>query len=443
MKMIEGIEDARRFVRELEASRLSSAEETRVVVREIIDDVRRDGDSAVARSLEKFDRISIAPDAIAIDVASLADEPIDPALRDAIEMAIARIEHFHRRQQQSGYEYTEGDSRFEHRVRPIRRAGIYVPGGRAVYLSTLIMCAVPARLAGVPSMVVATTPRAASRPELRHTCRRLGIETIYQCGGAAGVAALALGTGTLARVDKIVGPGNSFVTQAKSLLLGEVGIDMTAGPTEVVVIADESAEPALIAADLLAQAEHGEDSGVFLVTTSDTLAGAVVRLIDERLRGGNAETAKVSTANHGAVIVVPSIDDCIDITNRIGPEHVEVQTRDADAVAARVDDCGAIFVGGTTPVAAGDYIAGPNHVLPTGGAARFFSPLGVYDFYKRSNLVRLAPAEIEAIGGNAALLARLEGLPLHAESVEKRLSQCTLSEVESKFTLSEAKGLTR
>jgi histidinol dehydrogenase len=430
MKKIEARDAALAFVRELEASRLSSAEETRSVVRAIIDDVRRDGDAAVSRSLEKFDRVTIASDRIAIDVAALAEERIDPEVSGAIETAIARIENFHERQRQGGYEYLAGTSRYEHRVRPLRRAGIYVPGGRAVYLSTLIMCAIPARVAGVPSLVIATTPRAAARPELRYTCRRLGIETIYQCGGAAGVAALALGTASLERVDKIVGPGNSFVTQAKSFLLGEVGIDMTAGPTEVVVIGDDSTDPALAASDLLAQAEHGEDSAVILVTTSALLANAVAARIDERLRGPNAETAAVSIANHGAIILLATIDDCVEITNRIGPEHVEVQTRDADAVAARVDDCGAIFVGGETPVAAGDYIAGPNHVLPTGGAARFFSPLGVYDFYKRSNLVRLAATEIGEIGASAALLARLEGLPLHAESVEMRLRGVPASEVE-------------
>jgi len=455
MKVIQGLAAAKEFVLELERSRVTSAEDAKRVAKEIVDEVRAGGDVAVARSLARFDKVTIAPSQILQEVApwtaDLRSAPglsaeegrrgrlrspnsapeadqrsavhgVSPELVAAIEMAIERIERFHSNQKQSGYAYSEGSSRFEHRVRPLRRVGIYVPGGRAVYLSTLIMCAVPARLAGVESLVVATTPRAADRPELRYACSRLGIKEVYQCGGAAGVAALALGTATLERVDKIVGPGNSFVTQAKSLLLGEVGIDMTAGPTEVVVIADESADAALVAADLLAQAEHGEDSATILITDSAQLASEVAAEIAQQLDAGDYETARQSTSRHGAILVVGSIDEAVELTNRIGPEHVEVQTRDADDVAARVDNCGAIFVGDLTPVAAGDYIAGPNHVLPTGGAARFFSPLGVYDFYKRSNLVRLADDEMRLVGRNAALLARIEGLPLHAESLDKRLN---------------------
>ena len=421
MKLIKGLDAARGFVASMESARLSSAGDARKVAQAIIDQVRAEGDVAVAGVLQRFDGISIEPRAIASKICPREEEKVAPELVDAIEMAIERIGRFHAQQRQAGYSYREGSSAFEHRVRPLRRVGIYVPGGRAVYLSTLMMCAVPARLAGVESLVIATTPRAAERAELKYLCTRLGITEIYRCGGAAGIAALALGTETLERVDKIVGPGNSYVTQAKNLLLGEVGIDMTAGPTEVVIIADETSDATIVAGDLLAQAEHGEDSATILVTASERVAENVTAEVQRLLAGGSFETAAISTKNHGAVLLVESIDEAVDLTNRIGPEHVEVQTENADAVGARIDNCGAVFVGKFTPVAAGDYIAGPNHVLPTGGAARFFSPLGAYDFYKRSNLVRLEERELRGVGEAASLLARLEGLPLHAESIDRRL----------------------
>jgi histidinol dehydrogenase len=289
----------------------------------------------------------------------------------------------------------------EHRVRPLRRVGCYVPGGRAVYVSTLIMTAVPARIAGVSEIVVATTPAAASRDELHYVCNRLGVETIYQCGGAAGVAALALGTESLPRVDKIVGPGNQYVTAAKTRLVGEVGIDMTAGPTELVVIADETADVSFVQADLDAQQEHGADSVVTCISIGKPL--------DVR-----------ATRN----LVASSREEAMAIANRIAPEHLSIQTRDPQQLADLAENCGAIFCGPYSPVAAGDYVAGPNHVLPTAGSARFFSVLGVYDFIKRSNVITLTAAELAAIGPSAEIIATFEGLPAHAASIEKRRTAC-------------------
>lgn len=361
------------------------------VADEQIAGVRARGDAFVAEQIERFDRVKVERILITPTLPS-----IDPALARAIDVAIERVEAFHLPQLPSSYRR----GNLTHRVRPLRRAGIYVPGGRAVYLSTLIMCAVPARIAGVRELVVATTPSAAARPELQYVCAKLGVREIYQAGGAAGIAAMALGTESLERVDKIVGPGNSYVTAAKARLVGEVGIDMTAGPTELVVIADDSANAGYVIADLMAQAEHGDDSAVLLLTTSEALA----RRMPER----------------AITFLCESLDEAVTIANRIAPEHLSIQTRDAESLAERAENCGAIFVGPYSPVAAGDYIAGPNHVLPTAGSARFFSPLGTYDFVKRSNVVTLTRDELAEIGPYAAALANFEGLPNHARSVTAR-----------------------
>jgi len=261
----------------------------------------------------------------------------------------------------------------------------------------LIMGAVPARIAGVEELVVITTPSAAARDELHYACTRLGIREIYQCGGAAGIAAGAIGTQTLKRVDKIVGPGNQYVTAAKALLVGTVGIDMTAGPTELVVIADESSNVAFVQADLDAQAEHGPDSTVICI--------AIGQPLDVR-----------ATLN----LTVATRDEAIALADRIAPEHVSIQAHSPEQIAARLENCGAIFCGPFSPVAAGDYVAGPNHVLPTGGSARFFSPLGVYDFVKRSNVITLTAEALASISDAGERIATFEGLPNHAASIAAR-----------------------
>jgi histidinol dehydrogenase len=271
-------------------------------------------------------------------------------------------------------------------------------------VSTLIMCAVPARIAGVPDIVVATTSKAAETPELQYACARLGIRQIYRSGGAAAIAAMAIGTQTLERVDKIVGPGNSYVTAAKARLVGEVGIDMTAGPTELVVIADDSANPELVAADLLAQAEHGPDSAVILFTTSDRVAREVEALL----------------AGRAVIFTVAIPDQAVAYTNRIAPEHLSIHAKNAEAIAARTENCGAIYCGPFSAPAAGDYVLGSNHVLPTAGSGRFFSPLGVYDFVKRTNVITAGRNDLREIAAQADALAQFEGLPLHGKSVMAR-----------------------
>ncbi len=384
--------EAEAALRAIEERRAASNDEALRVADLAIAGVRARGDAYVREQVERFDRVKL--DAIRITPRNVT---IDPKMAAAIDLAIERVASFHAAQQPSTYRWDRGGTYVLHRVRPLRRVGIYVPGGRAVYLSTLIMCAVPARIAGVPEIVAATTPAAADRDELHYVCHRLGIAELYRAGGAAGIAAMAVGTESLKRVDKIVGPGNQYVTAAKARLVGTVGIDMTAGPTELVVIADDTASAELVQADLDAQAEHGTDSAVICIS--------VGRPLEVR--------ATLS-------LVASSVQEAVAIANRIAPEHLSIHARDPEAIAESADNCGAVFCGPFTPVAAGDYVAGPNHVLPTSGSARFFSPLGVYDFVKRSNVTSMTAAALDEVAEAAARIARFEGLPKHAESIERR-----------------------
>jgi histidinol dehydrogenase len=389
--------EAETALRDIEARRSESNENALRVADAAIAGVRARGDAYVAEQIERFDKVTIAPAEIRITPREVT---IDPAMAEAIDTAIARVEAFHRQQLPQSYRWTSNGTEVIHRVRPLRRVGVYVPGGRAVYISTLIMTAVPARIAGVKEIVVATTDAAASRDELQYACNRLGVREIYRSGGAAAIAAMALGTATLERVDKIAGPGNQYVTAAKARLVGTVGIDMTAGPTELIVIADETAEAALVTADLLAQAEHGPDSEVILLTTSRALAAQM--------------------PERAISFIVDDLATAVAIADRIAPEHLGIHAKNAAALAETAQNCGAIYCGPSSPPAAGDYIIGSNHVLPTNGSARFFSPLGVYDFVKRANVITLTAAELAAIGPMAERIANFEGLPNHARSIAAR-----------------------
>jgi len=377
-------------LRALEERRNAANDDAFRVADTMIAGTRARGDAFAAEQIARFDRVTIAPEEIRVVPRNVK---IDRELANALDTAIARVEAFHLQQLPSSYAWNE----VVHRVRPLRRVGVYVPGGRAVYVSTLIMCAVPARIAGVPEIVVATTPSAAEKDELHYACNRLGIREIYRCGGAAGIAALALGTESLARVDKIAGPGNAYVTAAKTRLVGQVGIDMTAGPTELVAIADDTANIESVQADLDAQQEHGPDSAVICISVGTPI--------------GNIR----ATLN----LVADSIEDAVAISDRIAPEHLSIHTRDAASVADRAQNAGAIYCGRFSPPAIGDYVVGSNHVLPTAGSARFFSPLGVYDFVKRTNVIALGEKTLAELAPSAAAIARFEGLPLHARSVER------------------------
>ena len=383
--------EAEAALREIEERRARASEAASRVADETIAGVRAGGDRFVREQIERFGGLKAATPRV--DEIATAPRDARCDLADSLDLAIARVESFHRAQLPASYEWNG----ITHRVEPLRRVGIYVPGGRAVYISTLIMCAVPAWIAGVDELVVATTPAAASRDELHYVCTRLGVRTIYQAGGAAGIAALALGTESLPRVDKIVGPGNAYVTAAKKRLAGEVGIDMIAGPTELVLISDDTADPSCVQADLDAQQEHGVDSAVICI--------CVGRPLDVRAT---------------LILVASSIEEAVAVSDRIAPEHLSIHARNATGVAARARNAGAIYCGQFAAPAAGDYILGSNHVLPTAGSARFSSPLGVYDFVKRTNVVTVSEETLAALGPHAARIARFEGLPEHARSIESR-----------------------
>lgn len=416
MRIIVGERQFDRWVREMEERRQRLGAEARETAEEIIAQVRADGDRAVSSIARRFDRVALRPSQLLFEP---KEKSIDAKFERAISKAIERVTTFHEKQKDHGYAIRASGTHLVHRVRPLKRVGIYVPGGRAVYLSTLVMCVIPAKIAGVREIVVATPANAAKEDEFQFACARLGIREVYRVGGAAGVAAMAIGTRSLRRVDKIVGPGNRYVAAAKQLLAGEVGIDMIAGPTEIVVVADESSNPAWVAADLLAQAEHGEDTAPVAITNSQEIARAINREIAIQSRAIGRGAARL-IGDRGVIVVADSTDAMVRCVNRIGPEHVSLQVRSTADMVDGIENCGAIFLGGWSAVALGDYVAGPNHVLPTSGSGRFHSPLGVYDFHKRTNVVSISHETFREIADDARTLARSEGLELHAASIEIR-----------------------
>lgn len=393
---------------------------------QIVGDVRQHGDLALLRYANELD------ESVAASVADLALRPASPGrggelpagFEEALEEAIAAVERFHAPQVRTGYVQERDGVWLEERIEPLRRVGVYVPGGRAAYPSTVVMTVVPARVAGVAEIAVATPPRSwRTNPALRWTLDRLGVAEVWGMGGAHAVAALAYGTETIARVDKIVGPGNAWVTAAKKLVVGDVAIDGIAGPSEVVIIADELADAADLAADLLAQAEHDPKAAAVLITPDEALALRVETQIELQLATlATAETARLSLESFGAILVVPSMDEAAELVNRIAPEHLQLVGPAAEALAGRITAAGAIFLGGSTPEVFGDYIAGPSHVLPTCGSARFTSALGVEDFLRRSHRIRFTPEAAARRAASAAILADAEGLPAHAASARRRFA---------------------
>ncbi len=382
----------------------------------ILADVRARRDAAVADYTRRFDRREPVAGSYELsrerwDARAAA---VAPALGDALGLAADRIRAFHERQREPDIDVALDGVRLELRVTPLARVGLYVPGGTARYPSSVLMTAIPAKVAGVPEVVM-VTPGASDEALL--AARIAGVDRVFELGGAQAVAALAFGTETVPRVDKIVGPGNAWVASAKRQVYGEVDIDSIAGPSEILIIADGDADPAWIAADLIAQAEHDTEARAVLVTPSQALASAVdaelVRQLEALPRRDIAERA---IASHGAAVIVDSIADAIAFANRFAPEHLELQCADARAVAAACTTAGAIFVGAYSSEAAGDYLAGGNHVLPTGGAARYASPLGVHDFRKRTQLIEYDAAAAAAHAAPIAALAACEGLDGHGRS---------------------------
>lgn len=393
-------------------------------VAEIIEEVRRRGDRALVRYAKEFDGVALTRSRIEVS----ADE-MDRALAAAsrqdlrwLRLAAARIKRFHRRQREKSWRYRDPlGLDLGQRIRPVDRAGAYVPGGKAAYPSTVLMTVVPAVAAGVGEVVVATPVRPEAGLVLA-AARIAGAHRVFRIGGAQAVAALAFGTETVPRVDKIVGPGNVYVAAAKRLVFGQVDIDSIAGPSEVLLIVDGSADPRHVAADMLSQAEHDEFAAAVCVTPSMAAARKVQAAIAEQLETTRRqEITLAALRRYGAIMVTRSLKEAVAIANDIAPEHVQVMVRKPEECVEAVRNAGAIFVGPYATPPLGDYVAGPNHVLPTGGSARFFSPLGVYDFVKRTSIVRAGPEGFAALAPAVVHLARREGLDEHARAMEARL----------------------
>ena len=396
-------------------------------VKEIIEAVIKDGDEAVIALTEKFDGLRLTPERLRVTEAEI-DEAItqcDAEALAALRLARERIEAYHQKQKPTDAFFTDAVGvRMGYRHTAIEAVGLYVPGGTASYPSSVLMNAVPARVAGVPRIVmVVPTPQGVLNPLVLAAARIAGVDEIYRIGGAQAIAALAYGTASIQPVAKIVGPGNAYVAAAKRRVFGTVGIDMIAGPSEVVILADGDANPAWIAADLLAQAEHDVAAQSILITSSPDLAASVVKAVEAQLATlPRAPIAAASWTEYGAIICVPSLEEAIDLVDRLAPEHLEIETAEPHLLADRVRNAGSIFLGAHTPEAIGDYVGGPNHVLPTARSARFSSGLGVPDFMKRTSLLQCSPDALRALGPAAITLGRAEGLDAHARSVAIRLN---------------------
>ena len=408
------------------AAKREVEEDVDTTVAAILADVRARGDAALIDYTERFDRLHLAPGELRIGAAELAAaEAACPAeTLAALRLAADRISDFHRRQKPEDLRYEDAAGmRLGHRWTALAAAGLYVPGGTAAYPSSVLMNALPAQIAGVERLVmVVPTPDGRVNPLVLAAARIAGLEEIYRVGGAQAVAALAYGTETIAPVDKIVGPGNAYVAAAKRQVFGAVGIDLIAGPSEILVVADGANDPSWIAADLLSQAEHDTAAQAVLITDNADFAEAVARAAEVHLQAlPRSEIAGASWEAHGAIIVVGSLDEAPGLVDRIAPEHLEIATEAPEAFAERVRHAGAIFLGRDTPEAIGDYVAGPNHVLPTSRSARFSSGLSVLDFMKRTSIIGCGPGALASVGPAAVALARAEGLDAHALSVTIRL----------------------
>ena len=394
-------------------------------VHEIIQDVRRRGDEALCDYTKRFDEFDLTPESMRVDEEDIHRyaSDADDELVEILQQAAKNIREFHNQQVEDSWEYYAGDGiRLGVRRTPIQRAGIYIPGGKAAYPSSVLMNVIPAQVAGVERIVAVTPPRALEEnPLVAAALKLLNLNEAYRIGGAQAIAALAYGTQTVPQVHKIVGPGNPYVQSAKRHVYGVVDIDMVAGPSEVAIVADETCDPAWIAADLLAQAEHDEMAGVWLICWSRELAASVFDEVQVQLDLlDRNDIARVAVIDRGIIFIVESEDDAIAIVNHIAPEHVEVLMAEPDHVSDNIKNAGAVFIGRYAPTVVGDYFAGPSHVLPTNRTARFFSPLGVPDFMKRTSVIRYSGRAIERFGEMIEKFAIAEGLTGHAKSITIR-----------------------
>jgi histidinol dehydrogenase len=423
--LVSGKRDFSRFLAALAGRGEKAFAEVQAPVRKILDAVKSRGDAALLRLTKRYDRWTPTPETIRVSAGETrkALKSLSREGRRALEAAAERIERFHALQIQKSWYFAEGDGTvLGQLVRPLDRVGIYVPGGKASYPSSVLMNAIPARVAGVREIVMACpAPEGDLNPSLLAAAFISGVDEVFKVGGAQAIGAMAYGTQTVPRVDKIVGPGNRYVAAAKRLVFGEVSIDSIAGPSEILIISDGSGDPSCIAADLLSQAEHDEQAAAVLLCTSKNFAGEVCQEIRAQL--GELPRRKIaggSLANFGAILLVKSLSEAVRISNNLAPEHLELAVREPWGLLGKIDNAGAVFLGHLSPEPMGDYVAGPNHVLPTGGTARFSSPLGVYDFLKRSSLICLSPEGLKKLSSPAMSLARMENLEGHWKSIQKR-----------------------
>lgn len=399
------------------------------IVTNIIDDIVDNGNTALKEHIEKFDKWSVQSDKdleISVHEMKEAYDKLDDKLRDALHTAYDRIKTYHEKQlPKSWIDFEKNGTILGQKVTPVDKAGLYIPGGKAAYPSSLLMNAIPAIVAGVEEIVVCTpTPNNEINELLLAACHICGITKAFKVGGASAVAAMAYGTQTIPKVDVITGPGNIFVATAKKLVFGEVNIDMIAGPSEIGILSDSSAKPNYLAIDLLSQAEHDEMASSIMITTCSEVAAQTSVEVDEYLKTlSRSEIAKKSIDERGAIIVASDMDEAIELMNIIAPEHLEVMTNSPFELLPKIKHAGAIFLGQNTPEPIGDYIAGPNHTLPTGSTAKFYSPLNVENFMKKSSIISFSQEAIDELGEACALLADTEGLTAHAKSVRVRLEK--------------------
>ena len=396
-------------------------------VRKIINDVRVNGDKALIKYTKKFDNVSLTPVTLQVDqkVIKEAYSKVNRSDVECLEYAASRIREFHKHQKISGWQYKDKGVMLGQIVTPLDRVGVYVPGGKAVYPSTVLMSVIPAKIAGVKDIIICTpTPGGEINPYVLVAADIAGADKIYTIGGAQAVAAMALGTDTVPRVDKIVGPGNIYVAIAKKLLYGHVDIDMIAGPSEILIVADDSADPAFVAMDLLSQAEHDEEAVAILITPSKALAEKVIHNVKSEMKvQSRRKVIQNSLNNHGIIIITKDLKEAVELTNEFASEHLSLQVEHPMKLLKEIRHAGAIFLGSLTPQTMGDYVAGPNHTLPTGGTARFFSPLSVDDFVKKTSVVMYNKGALKKDGVVASRLAEIEGLNAHSEAVKIRMGK--------------------
>ncbi len=394
-------------------------------VLEIIDDVRTHGDNALIKYTERFDNLALTPSTIRISRNEIMDaySKVKTEDVDDFEYAAEKISAFHGHQKVSGWSYKDNGVLLGQIITPLQRVGLYVPGGKAVYPSTVLMSAIPAKIAGVKDIIICTpTPQGEINPYILVAADIAGVDQIYTVGGAQAIAAMALGTETIPRVDKIVGPGNIYVAIAKKLLYGQVDIDMVAGPSEILIIADDTADPSFVAMDLLSQAEHDEEAVAILITSSESFAEKVLQNVKIFTKSmTRKKVIEQSLDKYGLILITEDLQAAVEISNQFAPEHLSIQVNNPKELLKGITNAGAIFLGSYTPQTMGDYVAGPNHTLPTGGTARFFSPLSVDDFVKKSSIISYGKAALKKDGAVASRIAEIEGLEAHSKAVRIRM----------------------